>query len=418
MRQTVERLTSFPLAVRVLLVSQLAVNTGFFILYPYLAGHMEHDLGLSTSLVGLVLGAGILSQQGLFLIGGTLSDRVGPSPVIICGLLIRAIGFMSFAFASSLPTLLLAAFLSGFAAALFSPAVRAYLAVAAGSRRLEAFALFGVFADAGLLLGPVLGTVLMGLDYHVAGVVAAAVFASLALVQARILPRETSPGDGSQPRPILNDWREAIQNRPFALFALGMLGYFAMYVQFYLGLPLVARRATGDESSIGAIFVLSAIIGITAQVKVTELSQRYWTPVRAVAIGLLVMGSAFVLLGVSTALPGSDVGVVQMAPVLFATALLTLGSLIAQPFAMDLTVRLGNNSRLVGTYFGLYYLSLGIGGAAGNTLIGASFDLAEAVGARLLPWALLSTIAIASATTVMLLDQRRLVPATTGTPAS
>jgi MFS family permease len=413
-RRILQQLISFSPAVRVLLVSQLAINTGYYLLYPYLAGHMERDLGMSTWVLGLVLGAGTLSQQGLFLVGGTLSDRLGPRRVILCGLLIRTGGFLTFAFTANLAGLLLAAFLSGFAGALFNPAVRAYLAQAAGARRVEAFALFGIFGDAGLLLGPVVGTALVGLDFRVAGVTAAAMFGCLALVQARVLPAAEPRTDGSQPRPVMSDWREAIHNRPFALFSLAMLGYFALYMQFYLGLPLVARRATGDESGVGLIFMLSAVVGIIAQMQVTAWSKRHWAPVRAVSMGLLVMGSAFVVLGACTVLPSSDVPIVQLAPVLLATMMLTLGTLIAQPFALDLTIRLGNNERLIGTYFGLYYLSLGIGGATGNLVIGMSFDVAQAAGLHVLPWMLLVLVAVASATAVLALDRRGLVPAERG----
>ena len=112
MRRTLAQLASFSPAVRVLLISQLAINTGYYLLYPYLAGHIQRDLEMSVSVLGLVLGAGTLSQQGLFLVGGTLSDRLGPRRVIICGLLIRTLGFLTFAFTANLAGLLLAAFLS------------------------------------------------------------------------------------------------------------------------------------------------------------------------------------------------------------------------------------------------------------------------------------------------------------------
>ena len=132
MKRGLQQLTSFAPAVCLLLVSQFAINTGYSLLYPYLAVHMQRDLGLSAWLLGVVLGAGTLSQQGLFLIGGALSDRLGPRRIILSGLLLRTLGFLSFAFSTSLPGLLLAAVLSGFAGALFNPAVRAYLAQAAG----------------------------------------------------------------------------------------------------------------------------------------------------------------------------------------------------------------------------------------------------------------------------------------------
>jgi dipeptide/tripeptide permease len=288
--------------------------------------------------------------------------------------------------------------------------VRAYLAQATGSRRVEAFALFGVFANAGLLLGPILGTLLVSLDFRVAGLTAAGVFLCLAIIQARLLRPAERRADTST-RPVLSAWREAFGNRPFVLFALGMLGYFALYVQFYLGLPLAARRATGDESAVGLIFVLSAIVGIVFQVHVTAFSRQHWAPARTVAIGLLVMSCAFVLLGFATALPPL-VPVVQLSIVLASTAVLTLGTLIAQPFALDMTASLGSE-RLVGTYFGVYYLSLGIGGALGNLFVGMSFDLAQGIGVAALPWTLLAVIGVASAAAVLGLERRGLLLATT-----
>jgi len=242
----------FDRAVQVLLVNQLAVNTGFFVLYPYLAAHMTGALGLPAWMAGLVLGFGTLSQQGLFLVGGTLADRLGYRRVILSGLAIRALGFLLFGLANNLPLLLAAAFLSGFAGALFNPAVRAYLAEAAGPRRVEAFAFFGVFANAGLLLGPVVGAVLVGFGFTLSSTVAAGVFVVLTVVQALALPAR--PGRSLEARPgVLADWRSVFGHRAFLLFGLPMLGYFALYVQFYLGLPLAMRRATSEESAVGLI---------------------------------------------------------------------------------------------------------------------------------------------------------------------
>lgn len=61
---------------RLLLVNQLGVNTGFYLLIPYLAMHLSDDLGMSATVVGTVLGVRNLSQQGLFVIGGSASDRL------------------------------------------------------------------------------------------------------------------------------------------------------------------------------------------------------------------------------------------------------------------------------------------------------------------------------------------------------
>ncbi|NUQ88429.1 MAG: MFS transporter, partial [Glycomyces artemisiae] len=132
--RTLRSFAAQPLAVRLLLVNQLGVNLGFYMVIPYLAVHLETSAGMSLAAVGVVLGVRNLSQQGLFLIGGTASDRLGPRGVIIAGCLLRAAGFGMFALTPTLPVLLAASIISGVAGALFNPAVRAYIADASGDR--------------------------------------------------------------------------------------------------------------------------------------------------------------------------------------------------------------------------------------------------------------------------------------------
>jgi hypothetical protein len=58
---------------------------GFFAVLPYLAGHLTGALGLGGALVGLVLGLRTFSQQGLFVVGGALTDRYAPRTVVLAG---------------------------------------------------------------------------------------------------------------------------------------------------------------------------------------------------------------------------------------------------------------------------------------------------------------------------------------------
>lgn len=170
-------LLSFPMAIRLLLVNQLGVNAGFYLLIPYLAQYLGGTLGMSAAAVGLVLGARNLSQQGLFLLGGSAADRLGPRRVIIAGCAVRTLGFALFGLGEGVPVLVAASVLSGLAGALFNPAVRAYLAREAGDRKAEAFALFNVFATAGALVGPLLGSALLLVDFRTCALTAARIIA-------------------------------------------------------------------------------------------------------------------------------------------------------------------------------------------------------------------------------------------------
>ena len=119
MRRVLSTFSSLSPAARVLILNGLAFNFGFYMLMPYLAGHLSENLGLAGWAVGLVLGIRVFSQQGLFLLGGLLGDRIGYRRAILIGCGVRCVGFAVFGFSESLTVLLLAACLSGFAGALF-----------------------------------------------------------------------------------------------------------------------------------------------------------------------------------------------------------------------------------------------------------------------------------------------------------
>nr|WP_241755351.1 MFS transporter [Actinomadura sp. RB99] len=151
---------------------------------PYPADHLSSDLGLAARLVGLTLGVRNLSQQGMFLVCGSLADRLGYKPMILTGLALRTVGFTLLGVADVLPVLVPASALTGLAGAFFNPAARAYLAQEAGERKVEACAAFNVFYQLGIMVGPLIGLLLGGIAFQLTCLVAAGLFAMLILAQA------------------------------------------------------------------------------------------------------------------------------------------------------------------------------------------------------------------------------------------
>ncbi|RCG33382.1 MFS transporter [Sphaerisporangium album] len=388
------RLRSFDRSVRLLMLNQLAINVGFYMLMPYLAGHLSTGLGMAAWTVGLVLGVRNLSQQGLFLLGGTLADRLGYKPVIVAGCLLRTAGFALLAFVDTLPALLAASAMTGFAGALFNPAVRAYLAHDAGERRLEAFALFNVFYQAGILAGPLIGLALVGVDFRLVCLVAAAVFALLTVLQLFALPvcRTATPST----RGVLRDWRTVAGNRPFVLFALAMAGSYVLSFQIYLALPL----ALGSTGAVGLVFVVSGVVAVAGQLRVTDWARRRWTAPQAMTRGLALMAAAFVPMVLhAAAWPQS--APLRLGAVLTCTVVLTVATTLTYPFEMDTVVALSGD-RLVATHYGLYNTVAGIGITLGNLLTGALLGAAP----RALPWLVLSALGLACAVAVETLNRR------------
>lgn len=424
MKATFAQFRSFERPVQLLLVNQFAINVGFYMLMPYLAIYLEGDLGLAAWLVGLVLGVRNFSQQGMFLIGGSLADRLGYKPMIVAGCLLRTGGFALLGLVESVPALIVASAATGFAGALFNPAVRAYVANDAGERRVEAFALFNVFYQAGILLGPLIGLLLTGFAFGLTCLVAAAIFAVLTVLQLRALPARrgaTDPAEATARSSMLADWRGVLANRAFLLFSIAMIGFYVLQFQVYLALPLEVRRLAPTELSatigVALLFAVSGLLAILGQLRITAYVRDRWQPGRCLAGGLAVMSGAFVaplvVLGLGLDLTVADElttgTAVMFAALLTATALLTLGTVVVFPFEMS-TIATLSDGRLMATHYGLYNTICGIGITAGNLLTGGALDLARSAGTPALPWLALAALGALCATALMGLTRRGRLP--------
>ena len=400
-------------AVQVLLVNELTIFLSFYMLYPYLAIYFRETLGFSAWTVGLILGIRVLSQQGMNVIGGTLADRLGYKPLIIAGLTLRAAGFALFGFVDSLAGTLVAAILTGLAGALFGPALRAYLAAESPGRRAEVFALANLAGQVGTLLGPPVGVALLAFSFRLVCVAAGVIFLGLMLLQFRYLPRRVDLlAEG--PRPVLRDWGEVLANRGFLLFAAVMLAYSVLLSQMYLTLPLEARRATGSDVAVGSLFVLSSILAIVGQVRVTAWCEARYRPPEAVALGLALMTVGFAaplvaaLAGHIEPAGSAAPTLASLGPTLIAMTFLTVGAMVASPFAMAMVPRFGRD-RLIATYFGFYAMAGGIGSTVGNALVGAALDAQSRPGLVGLPWGLMLALGAGAAVALRHLDRRGLL---------
>nr|BFD86844.1 MFS transporter [Streptomyces sp. Xyl84] len=398
MRNLLAQTRSFPAPARLLMVNQFAINLAFYMLMPYLAAHLSGELGLAAWTVGLVLGVRNLSQQGMFLIGGTIADRFGYKAPILAGCVLRTFGFALLGWVDSLPALVAASAATGFAGALFNPAVRAYLATESGERRVDAFATFNVYYQAGMLLGPLVGLALLTADFRLVCTVAAAVFAALSVLQARALPQRRGTGDSAREAGgVWAQWRQVAANRPFLLFSAAMIGSYVLTFQVYLALPLAADAALGVDGTkvTSALFVVSAAVAVAGQLRLTGWARQHFTPQQALIAGLGAMGAAFLPLALA---PSSSTPAV-LGALVAAVALLAAAGAVVYPFEMDTVVALSAN-RLVATHYGFYNTVSGLGITLGNLVCGALWDYAHARGANWLVWLTLTATGVGCATAV------------------
>uniref|UniRef100_UPI000FFBC245 MFS transporter n=1 Tax=Rhodococcus sp. BS-15 TaxID=1304954 RepID=UPI000FFBC245 len=300
---------------------------------------------------------------------------------------------------------------------LFNPAVRAYLAADAGPRRVEAFAVFNVFYQAGILLGPLIGLALTTLDFRVTSLAAAAIFAVLTIVQIWTLPAHRAETTGATTS-VLEDWRVVMANRPFVLFALAMIGSYVLSFQIYLALPLQAAVVVGngrsDTALVTSLFVVSGVVAIAGQFRITSWLSRRWGSGRSVVVGMAIMALAFLPLIVLPS-PAALGGWAAAGALVFTAALLAVGTAAVFPFEMDTVVTL-SGGKLVATHYGFYNTIVGVGILLGNLGTGAVFGLLSDAHLGALIWAILTLVGAASVAALYALDRSdRLTPPPTET---
>ncbi|MEE4493923.1 MFS transporter [Streptomyces sp. BE230] len=384
---------------RLLTTTQFAFNTGFYAVLPYLATHLGTGLGMTGWLIGLVLGLRTFSQQGLFVIGGALTDRYGPRPVVLTGCALRIAGFGWLAFADSTATVIGAVLLTGFAAALFSPAVESETAREAvrheqrtGTPRAHVLARFSAAGQAGAFLGPLLGSLLLLLDagFRAACLAGVLVFVAVLAGHARHMPHRAPVTRTAAHRGAL---RHVFTGRPFLLLCLAYSSYLVAYNQLYLSLPAEVQRTTGSQAALGWFFALSSLLVVCAQLPLTRWSAGRLAPRTALVAGLVTVAAGFAAVPLTPAGPGG------LLPPAALVVLLTLGQMLLVPAARGLVPDLVDDRHL-GLATGALSSVSGLAVLGGSAATGALLDAPAPVR-----WAALAAIPLTGAALALTLPR-------------
>ncbi len=407
------QIRSFSRPSRVLMINQFGASIGFYMLMPYLSSYLAGTLGLAAWAVGLVLGVRNSSQQGMFFVGGTLADRLGYKPLIVAGCLLRIGAFGLLAIAQSLSTLLFAAAATGFAGALFNPALRAYLATEADDRRIEAFATLNMFNRAGVFLGPLIGLAFVTSNFRMSVLAARVIFAVLAIAQLLALPGHRFADRGRvapAKTSIISDWRAVAGNRSFFTVR--------RHHDRLLSAVLPDLSHASHAGLSGGATLPSTIGGSTFRYVRPGCGGRPAAH-HPMVLGTIAAGAQCVhrvaLMAASfaplAAIPNSQrLGTpAAVAALLAAAAPLAVASAAVFPFEMHIVVSL-SSERLVTTHYGFYNTIIGVGILAGNFAIGALLGTEHRLDTDELVWAALILVGLIAATGLYRHDTKINVP--------
>lgn len=360
------------------------MHAGFFLIIPLLSVHYVDELGWAAAFIGVVLATRQFTQQGLTVFGGALADRFGSKGLIMLGVFIRTLSFVLMGFATVPSILLLSGFLTAIGGALFDAPQKATVAALAPiEKQADFFAQAGILQNIARTVGPLIGAALIRFDFRVVGLGAAAFFFLAFLVTWLFLPAvEICP---TRTRTI-DGLRIAFRDRAFVIFIALLMGFWFMWVQLSIALPLEAKALTGENSSVAVMFTVSAILAVLLQIPALRISQRFLQPLPTIVIGILLM--AF---GLATiALVGNLLGLYGS---LF---FFSLGTVLVMPNVQTVTAAM-SDERARGSYFGVSSLSLAFGGGIGHIVGGWLVDTAAQINWAPLPWIVFGLVGVASA---------------------
>ena len=292
---------------------------GIGALIPVLPYTVIETLGLSASVMTLLLASFAMAMFLSNPLLGRLSDHIGRRPVLIASLFVNALAHLWFAFSDDIIQMFAARILAGLAAG-NTGVIQAIIADrVASAERARYMGLFGAAIGTGFVAGPALGGLLSGVGsgpLHQAPFLLAAGFSFLALaLSIRIEESAAHRQMTSSAKQPLGVQLASIMHSPLALFALAFFCLNLSFAQVEASFVLLLRDYLDfDAHQTGWLFTYIGVCIIMVQGGLINTAVRRFGEVGTVGFGasLLVIGQILTVIMAVGLLVGNDYPLVQM----------------------------------------------------------------------------------------------------------
>lgn len=366
-----------------LLLDNLLVVLGFFVVFPLISIRFVDQLGWAALIVGIALGLRQLLQQGLGIFGGAVADRFGAKPMIVTGMLLRAAGFATMAMADAPWILWFSCALSALGGTLFDPPRTALvIKLTRPHERGRFFSLLMMQDSAGAVVGALIGSWLLQYDFHFVCWVGAAIFVLAAGWNAWLLPAYRI---STVRVPMKEGMLRVVRDRRFLTYVLTLTGYYMLAVQVMLMLPIVVNEIAGSPAAVKWMYAIEAALSLSLLYPLARWGEKHFRLEQRLMAGLLLMTLSLLPIGLASSLQG----------VFTLICCFYLGSIIAEPARETLSASLAD-PRARGSYMGFSRLGLALGGALGYAGGGWMYDTGRMMNMPGLPWLLLGAVGFAT----------------------
>ena len=361
-----------------LMSAMFVVSVGYGIVLPELPFLVERidgtaGIALSSWHTGLLTGIYTLALFFFAPFWGEISDRHGPRPVLLLGLVGFAITLALFALAERLSSLYVARFLTGLFASAVTPAAYAFVGDHAPTKewRAHRFALLNIAGAAGFFIGPVAGGLVLLAEQKFfaqtedAGSPAPFLATSLlALLTVLVVWIFVPADDPSHLKRITTPKASYERNTTIRLLAISFVTALAVGA-FEVGLSLRGKQVLNLSAyQIGMMFMECSLVMVVVQAIIfspllkPETTRHLITPslvILAVGLAVVPFATGYIMTTVAVALVAGSAGILSPA----ATYWISLGAGHTQ-----------------GTELGRQTAAASLGQAAGSIAGGALFSSA------------------------------------------
>ncbi len=386
-----------PRDVYVLQAGGLLNAFGNGVVLPFLIIYLHNVRGLSLGLAGLAAATQATTALASGVLGGTLSDRIGPKRVLVGALCVMTVAFALMPLIRA-PWHAFAVYVVwGAGSGSFWPSQSALLAgLTPAARRSPAYALQRLTMNLGAALGGVAAGLIASVahpsSFTVLFIVNCATYVAYMVVLARVRAPELHPERAA------GSWRAVTRDRTFlaysALNAAFMTAAISLMIEL---LPAYAKNVTHvNEQEVGVIFALNAIGIAVLQLPVAKLAEGR-RRMRGLAAMGVVWAASLLVVWAAGAWTSTTVAAAVLAAAMLVFAIgECLHGAIHAPLGVDLAPPL-----LVGRYLALSSLSWQVGWIVGPAAGG--FVLQHA---PLLLWPAAAGVNLACAAAALALERR------------
>jgi len=353
---------------------------GLLMVVPVLPFYAKR-LGASALVIGVMVSGFAIAQLAIAPLWGRLSDRYGRRPVLMIGITIAAVAFLLFAYASSdnamahfsprtLVVLLFVSRLVQGAGGATTGIVQAYIGDAiVAEERTKALGWISAATNAGVMLGPVLGSLAALLGPSAPGLMASLLCMVNLLFTWKWLPESHHDREHHPDRPRVSVRRKlwtvaSDPTQPVArliwIYAVGMMAFMAMNA--VLALFLQARFGV-TEKTFGYFYAYIGTVSLVMRSLILGPTVRRFGEIRVMRLGLVALGAGFAALSLAPNVPAF---VILM-------LLIPVGTALLFPATTSLVTRYGSRSDL-GATMGVQQAFGGMARLCGPIWAGAAFE--------------------------------------------